>query len=322
MLSHKQLMRHLRNDHNIKIKSNQSQALRNIGYYHGYKGYRFIRGSNNKINFNSFDEVLAINKFDTELKALLYPKIMFIENALKSYVIESVLKDSKSEYLDDIFERSLTDFKNSSPGSKSQKDKIKMRIKLKNSINTSLLRDYTNNKLIVNHFYGKNRSMPIWAIFESLSFGDLAKFFDCTNSNVKLYVSKILHLPSNLDKDGELIKGIIYMLVDLRNAIAHNAAIFDGRFQTGKANNLVVKCIEQEINIKNLNFQNIDAFILLITYLLKKMKVSKSECKKFITSFSKINDELRNKISTSIYNQILGTQAKTNIEQTLIFIKK
>ena len=43
MLSINQLMKYLRNHHQIAVKSNQSQALRNIGYYHGYKGYRFIQ---------------------------------------------------------------------------------------------------------------------------------------------------------------------------------------------------------------------------------------------------------------------------------------
>jgi len=43
MLSIYQLMKYLRNVHHINVKSNQTQALRNIGYYHGFKGYRFIR---------------------------------------------------------------------------------------------------------------------------------------------------------------------------------------------------------------------------------------------------------------------------------------
>ncbi len=322
MLSHNQLMKYLRDTHNIEIKSNQSQALRNIGYYHGYKGYRFIRDSNNKINFTSFNEILALNKFDNDLKTLFYPKVMFIENALKSYVLESVLEYSKSEYLDDIFARSLTDFKNSSPGSKAQKDKVKMRIKLRNNINLALLRDYTNNKSIVNHFFEKNGAIPIWAVFESLSFGEFATFFDCANSNVKINVSKMLDLPSNFDKNGELIKGIIYMLIDLRNAIAHNFPIYDVRFQVGKPNNLVTKCIEQEINAKNLNFQNIESFVILISFLLKKMKVSKRECNKFIKSFLNISEELRNKIPLSVYNQILGTQLKNNSKKLHEYIEK
>lgn len=36
MLSINQLMKYLRNHHQISVKSNQAQSLRNIGYYHGY----------------------------------------------------------------------------------------------------------------------------------------------------------------------------------------------------------------------------------------------------------------------------------------------
>ena len=40
MLTIYQLMKYLRNHHSITVKGNQAQALRNIGYYHGFKGYR------------------------------------------------------------------------------------------------------------------------------------------------------------------------------------------------------------------------------------------------------------------------------------------
>lgn len=89
MLTINQLMRYLRSKHHITIKSSQSQTLRNMGYYHGFKGYRFIRTPNQRIAFTSFDEVSALNSFDMKLKALFYPKVMFIETALKSYVIEA-----------------------------------------------------------------------------------------------------------------------------------------------------------------------------------------------------------------------------------------
>ena len=57
MLSIYQLMKYLRNTHHINVKSSQTQDLRNMGYYHGFKGYRFIREDTNRVNFNSLDEV-------------------------------------------------------------------------------------------------------------------------------------------------------------------------------------------------------------------------------------------------------------------------
>ena len=78
MLSINQLMKYLRTHHHIAVKSNQAQALRNMGYYHGFKGYRFIRTPNQRIAFSSLDEVIALNKFDMQLKAIFYPKVMFM----------------------------------------------------------------------------------------------------------------------------------------------------------------------------------------------------------------------------------------------------
>ena len=63
MLSIYQLMKYLRNTHHINVKSSQTQALRNMGYYHGFKGYRFIREDTNRVNFTSIviqDSIPAI----------------------------------------------------------------------------------------------------------------------------------------------------------------------------------------------------------------------------------------------------------------------
>ena len=55
MLTTSQLMQYLIKKHSITVKADQTQQLRNIGYYHGYKGYRFIRTPNQRINFTSFE---------------------------------------------------------------------------------------------------------------------------------------------------------------------------------------------------------------------------------------------------------------------------
>lgn len=177
MLSINQLMKYLRNHHRISVKGNQSQSLRNIGYYHGFKGYRFIRTPNNRIQFSSLDEVIALNKFDMNLKTIIYPKVMFIENALKSYVIEAVLQDSKSESLEVVFNNSITCYKSYVPGSQQYHKQYAKRMTLKEKINNALLRDYSNQKQTVNHFFDTDRTIPIWAVFESLTLGEFGTFF-------------------------------------------------------------------------------------------------------------------------------------------------
>ncbi len=320
MLSINQLMKYLRNHHHIAVKSNQAQSLRNIGYYHGYKGYRFIRTPNQRIPFSSLDEIIALNKFDMQLKATIYPKVMFIENALKSYVIEAVLQDSKSENLDIIFNKSITNYKSYSPGSPQYRNHYTKRMALKGKINSALLRDYSNQKQTVNHFFDGDQPIPIWAIFESLSLGEFGTFFSCSNSNIKLKVSNILRLPTNLDSDGKITEYIIYAIKDLRNAVAHNNTIFDTRFQTSTINKRLISLLETEVGITGLDFKYINAYIILITYILRKMGETKTICKQFLTSFIEHTDLLRTQISPNICNQILGTQQRAHLNQLQKFI--
>lgn len=76
-------MRHLRLN-GIRISgSSQKRQLRNTGYYHGYKGYRFFGTSANRLPFTSFEEIHATIQYDSKLKNLFYGKMMFICSSLK-----------------------------------------------------------------------------------------------------------------------------------------------------------------------------------------------------------------------------------------------
>lgn len=322
MLSIYQLMRYLRNKHSISIKSRQTQDLRNMGYYHGYKGYRFIRTPQHRIDFTSFDEIVALNKFDMQLKSLFYPKVMFIENALKSYVIEAVLAESKSENLEAVFNRAITDYQSYPPGSRQYKEAYTKRMQLRGKINSALIRDYSHKQQIVNHFFDNDRNIPIWAIFESLTLGEFGTFFSCSNKKIKLYTSSLLHLPTNQDADGKLTQYIIYTLKDIRNAIAHNNIIFDTRFQTGKINGRLIALLEKETGLKNMDFQYIDAYVALLVYILRKMKQSKTECRQFINSFTIYIDTLRTSLPISVCNKIAGTGIRRNMETLNLYITK
>ena len=71
------LMRYLRDKKGIAISgSSQKRKLMNIGYYHGYKGYRYIYSPSNKIPYTRFEELVSIYDFDAQLKSLFYPSVM------------------------------------------------------------------------------------------------------------------------------------------------------------------------------------------------------------------------------------------------------
>ena len=91
-------MKYLRDKKGIHIEgSSQKKRLMNIGYYHGYKGYRYINKPSKQIPYSDFEELLAIYDFDSQLKSLFYPCVMKIETALKSYVLETMVASTHSE---------------------------------------------------------------------------------------------------------------------------------------------------------------------------------------------------------------------------------
>lgn len=113
---------------------------------------------------------------------------------------------------------------------------------------------------------------------------------------------------------------MIYAVKDLRNAVAHNNTIFDTRFQTSTINKRLISLLETEVGITGLDFKYIDAYIILITYILRKMGETKTACKQFVSSFIDCTDLLRTQISPNICNQILGTQQRAHLNQLQNFI--
>lgn len=311
MESFENLLIHLENKHNIKVQKTQEQDLRNIGYYHGFKGYRFVRTEKNMIPFSNMKEISALNKFDLNLKSIFYPRIMYIENALKSYFIESVLLDAQSEEMAIIYTRTVTNYKNYQRGSNPYKKEFKKRMDLQMKINSALIRDYQKGRKIEEHFFNEDKPIPVWAVFESLTLGEFGTFFECSNLHTRSNTSKLLHLPTNLDADGALISFIIFVLRDLRNAVAHNSVIFDTRFQTSKINKRLIGLLEAETGIKNIDFKYISSYIILVSYLYKKMGMNKQDCTGFVHQYMTECNYLFKNLQKNTCFEILGTNNKT-----------
>ncbi len=320
------LIHHLKDRHNLIVDKNQERDLQNIGYYHGYKGYRFIKHSSNPIKFTSFGQIVTLNRFDMRLKSIIYPRLMFLETALKSYVIEAVLADSGTENLSEVYKKSLTYYKEFKPsesdtkGRTRYKQEFKKRMDLEMKINSALIRDYMQGREIENHFFDNDRDIPLWAAFESLTLGEFGTFFSCCNMNIKNILSNQLQLRKSLNADGGLLTDIIFCLKNLRNAIAHNGVIFDTRFATSKVEDRIKQLLEEEIGISNFDFSYIVSYIALIVYILKSLNEAK-DCTSFINEYEKSVEMISSNFSKDIYFKIVGTQEKTILEKLREFAK-
>ena len=97
------LMIHLRDDCGININgSKEKLQLTQYGYYHGYKGYRFLKKRQNTIPYTNFSEIIAVINYDTALKKLVYPALMFIEMAIKNFTLEQIVPKMNDTSIDNI----------------------------------------------------------------------------------------------------------------------------------------------------------------------------------------------------------------------------
>ena len=92
----------------------------------------------------------------------------------------------------------------------------------------------------------------------------------------------------------------IYTLKDLRNAIAHNAVVFDTRFRNIDPTSAMKQCLIIEMGLPYVNFKTIGDYVILMCYYMKLLGVSKTEIKAFIREFEKITEDYRKAVNASV----------------------
>ena len=329
------LMRYLRDKKYIDINgSKQKRKLMNMGYYHGYKGYRYIHKASNIIPYKCFDELLAVYEFDSQLKALFYPFVMQIETALKNYVLEVIVSAVNSDSFIDIYSKLLDNYKMFSTSGKSFKNRherkqaedkyqreLKRRLDLRNRIYKVQTDAFGNGNKIAEHYLSKDVNPPIWAIFELLSLGEFGYFISCLNFTCRQNISKKIGIRPSDDNSALMPQRVVYAIKDLRNAIAHNDVIFDTRFRTSKIDNQLSNAITNVTGVPNLTFETVTDYLILIVYLLTLLQISKNESKRLISSFEDYTEKLRKIIPINVYNQIILTDNSAKIAILRNFIK-
>lgn len=110
------LMKHMRDDHGLSDISGSVKKLqlRNMGYFHGYKGYRFVRtaSSEDRLDLTSFSELESIYLFDGHMKTILYPRIMNIETTLKNITLARILEKCSDPSLSTFCKEGLQSCRN------------------------------------------------------------------------------------------------------------------------------------------------------------------------------------------------------------------
>lgn len=318
------LMRHLRSNGIAIGGGKEKRQLRNTGYFHGYKGYRFFKTSSTKLAFTSYEEVYATIQYDSKLKELFYGKMMFIETAVKSISLECILNEAKSENIQDVYDRVVSSFKNA-PAHADLQEKKKLqqnKLNLQDMVQGYLAKAYREGNPKITHFYNNMSysGVPIWALVEIMTLGDFGFLLSCLTIDTREAISKAIGIRLSMDTYRELVYKYLYTLKDLRNAIAHNSVVFDTRFRRIDPTPAMKRTLQTEIGLPYVNFKTIGDYLILTCYYLKLLKVPKTEIKTFIREFELITNEYRSSVNGIVAARVIhpDLQSRLNILKNYI----
>jgi hypothetical protein len=105
---------------------------------------------------------------------------------------------------------------------------------------------------------------------------------------------------------------------DLRNAVAHNRVVFDGRYSGFKARNSLCDIIKQDTGISSIRLDSVVDDIILIVFLMKNLRFNKTQLHKIVTQLIAEIEKLYAKLDYVLYKEIMPSDAHTK----LIALKK
>ena len=173
----------------------------------------------------------------------------------------------------------------------------------------------------VSHFYNRGEEIPIWGIFEIMVLGDFADFLHCLNRDVREKVSIALDMKVSYDTDFQLVANALFTIKALRNATAHNNITFDTRFKDRNTNKNIIRWVETETGILNVNFEYFSDYIALIICLLKHVQYPRKRLIKFLGDYEECINDLYKELPLPIYNKIVATGIKGKLEKLMLYVK-
>ena len=202
------------------------------------------------------------------------------------------------------------------------KNAYKRRLDTFNRIQNTIVNKYANDNNIVSHYLKKDESIPVWAIFEIITLGEFGNLIFTLNLQIRKEISKDIGLNIAFDSNGILVQSMIFMIKELRNAIAHNNVVFDTRFRERNTNKALIKLIENDTKIQKISFNGITDYIILVSYILKKLDKSNNKIYRNINDYLKYVKNLKSCISKQIYDQIIFTSDEQKIQDFINFLRK
>ena len=213
-LTYEQQLNKLINDKNLIIpdKEYATNILKQIGYFALIGGYKDLFKNNTTKKYNDgtkFDDIVALYKFDENLRELFLKYILKIERHLRSVISYYFCKkygEHQSFYLN---------ADNFSLYPKYQTDVKRLICELDKLANRNSDYEY------INHHRNAYNNVPLWVLFNGITFGTLSKFYALMTQDLQFKVSREFNGLSE-----KQVGQILSVVTKFRNVCAHSERLF------------------------------------------------------------------------------------------------
>jgi len=285
--------------------SADKRSLARIGYFHGYKGYRFSGAPSRTIPYASLDELSAVVGFDAGLKALFYPLLMKLEMTMKNLALVELLDAADSSVLVDVYARLM-------PGTR--KNGRQGKLEVIHAGNAVLLERYVRGDRIVRHYYDvPGEAVPLWALFEVITLGHFGKLLEQLSTEALVLVAGRWGLRRS---DADLVPHLVFAITDLRNAVAHNGVVFDTRFASARIRKKISGLLGRELGFPStltVDFRTITDYLALVVYLSRRLGFPKRDVYRATRVYSLMADELRDRVPARVFDMIVHTDNRAKV---------
>jgi len=289
-LTYTQQMDKLVNEKNLVIRDRTSaeNTLKQISYFALIGGYKKLFRNPTTWKYKdgtTFEEIVALYRFDEDLRGLFIKYLLQIEQAMRSmlsYYFSQKHGDLQVAYL------SAANY-DQNPRKSQELSKL---ISLLQKIAIISI-DYP----YVTHQRIKHNNVPIWALVKVLTFGNISKMYQCFSNDLRVKISK--NYPNVNEK--ELVQ-YLKVLTKFRNVCAHNDRLFSFTTKDDIPNTILHSKLT--IPIKGVQYiygkKDLFAVVIAFRYLLQKESFLL-----FKKSLSKITDNFISQTSRVSYSELL-----------------
>ena len=205
---------YLETDKNLVIQDHDyaESMLKRIGYFSLIGGYKvpFKNPTTKKYKDGTrFEDIVALYYFDENLRELFLKYILKIERhirALLSYHFTEKHGEQQSEYLNPA---------NYAMSGRNASGINRLVATLGN------LANHNSDYPYINHQRQAYGNVPLWVLFNGVTFGSLSKFYSFTTQNIQTKVAK------NFDKvNRKQLEQYLSVITKFRNVCAHGERLF------------------------------------------------------------------------------------------------